>query len=478
MNNEESIERFMRLASLWGPFVRKIHKQIVCERDADGVQHLKFARLFFDSGPFLSLLEVRDLQVETSSFYLHSAVEELRDVEVYKLLEVFLSKPASLPGLNGVPDDVSSETGRVSAYFVSEGSRSLPTRPNRWPSLTLTFEHSAPTTGRQFLDLELKALDQPFADLADLLSWASFEPSLSTAEPRSGRVEFILTPPVGIVSDVSIDEGRLSGRVFAATGVSPQSIKVGLVHYRVDETGHISGRRTSVSAAELNAKRISSDLVSYDFGGIETEGASCRLFLSVDGEIVSEVWAHASKTRFNRLFSLFKELGPSVDHFEDQFFERKNLENNFEQQVALLFEFLDNKTLHLGRLTGYSDEIDVIAQSRDDHLYLIECTISGIDNKNKLGKLKARVDSLVDARDQGSITHPNIQGVMVTSLPKSNVSEIEAQKAAEFGISVLAREEIEGLLSSLDPPPTPQALFERILRLVPKKPDQFEPTLF
>lgn len=115
----------------------------------------------------------------------------------------------------------------------------------------------------------------------------------------------------------------------------------------------------------------------------------------------------------------------------------------FERAVGRLFHFLGFSTDTLACESRLTDAVDVVAFAPDQELCLaIECTVGSIDSGGKLGKLVARTMALRESM-RGSVVHP----VLATSLKRSQIADGELSKAAEDGIVVLAKEDIDHLVN-------------------------------
>lgn len=115
----------------------------------------------------------------------------------------------------------------------------------------------------------------------------------------------------------------------------------------------------------------------------------------------------------------------------------------FDSAVARLLLFAG---FQVNRLSGdhrLTDAPDLIAHTESGHMCLaLECTTGSINSKGKLGKLVSRVTAL-----QGALSDADVRGALVTSLERSRLSDAELAAAAQDNVIVLAREDLQELLT-------------------------------
>ena len=109
-------------------------------------------------------------------------------------------------------------------------------------------------------------------------------------------------------------------------------------------------------------------------------------------------------------------------------------------------------------------------------MFIIECTITDVGRSGKLLKLSQRAREVREAANQGGVGIPHILPAMFTSLLRDETKACW-EEAADFGIALVCRENIENLIGRVEAPLTAQALYEVALTLIPKK-NEGQGTLF
>jgi hypothetical protein len=180
---------------------------------------------------------------------------------------------------------------------------------------------------------------------------------------------------------------------------------------------------------------------------IETApGGSVALLLCALGRCVDRIVV-ADETLPPALLSAYRLYDSNLGELRDLLFPDPGSESrNFELAVGRLFTFLGFKVDVLTRSKVLRQAVDVIAVTPDDaNVLAIECTSLGINSDDKLGKLQARLE--VIRRGLGEY---NVIGLMITALERSGILEANLQAAAQNGIVVLSREDLDDLFEMIE----------------------------
>lgn len=161
----------------------------------------------------------------------------------------------------------------------------------------------------------------------------------------------------------------------------------------------------------------------------------------------------------------------AVRYLEHLTKDPKILENSLDQIVTTRadrleewavrgFHCLNFQTLHTGPL----EAADVVAHSPwDDWSILVECTVGTPNNKEKLTKLHTR------RSEMQKILEREVVPVLVTNLPREDVSGASQTAAAEDGIALLAREDLVELARLVYESPSPLDVRSFLERRVPER---------
>ena len=150
--------------------------------------------------------------------------------------------------------------------------------------------------------------------------------------------------------------------------------------------------------------------------------------------------------------------------------------NGFENSVALICSLHGLHTLSYSEISELKDAPDGVSISNDGDVFVIECTNTHPGKDNKLLKLFKRATLLREFAKQKSLAIKSIIPVLATSLPRSETKS-DWPQAAELGVSLICREEINWLIGKLDLPPNSQDFAKLAARCIPQK-DEDEQTKF
>jgi hypothetical protein len=153
------------------------------------------------------------------------------------------------------------------------------------------------------------------------------------------------------------------------------------------------------------------------------------------------------------------------DQLKSSFFERPE---QFEDRVLLVLTLIGLTALKYGKVQ--TDAPDILALSTARHVYVIECTTGDINSRGKLQRLSDRTRQVREKLSNTSNPPVGVIPVIFTSLLREETA-MHWDTAATFRIAVVARENIIGLLDSLDTQVQPDQLYNATLSLIPGKRD-------
>ncbi len=106
------------------------------------------------------------------------------------------------------------------------------------------------------------------------------------------------------------------------------------------------------------------------------------------------------------------------------------------------------------------DGPDLIATTREGHIALVECTTSGvIDKDGKLGKLIDRANMVRSRLRKAAYAHLRVLPILVTPQPRDAVAD--KKYAKDLGVVILTREDLEAAIEKTIVPQDPDALFSQ-----------------
>ena len=130
---------------------------------------------------------------------------------------------------------------------------------------------------------------------------------------------------------------------------------------------------------------------------------------------------------------------------------------DFEAGIAWLFQLLGFAPVHVGAMSGLTDEPDVFVMAPAGEVLIAECTI-GVPDDDKLTLLVSRVARLREsaARSLGPSATGEIIGMLICARPPEELVSVRG-KADEHGVLVLCRPEIEAAVARTQFAPDPAA---------------------
>lgn len=154
-----------------------------------------------------------------------------------------------------------------------------------------------------------------------------------------------------------------------------------------------------------------------------------------------------------------------------EFFNLKR--DNFEDSISLLFGLYGLTPITYGKIPFLKDAPDILVYSPIGHLFVVECTTTDIGRSGKLLKLSQRTREIKSAISQAGTGIIHVLPMMVTQLMREETKACW-EEAANFGISLVCREDIQNLINSVERPSSPQVLFDAAMELIPQNPREQE----
>ena len=139
--------------------------------------------------------------------------------------------------------------------------------------------------------------------------------------------------------------------------------------------------------------------------------------------------------------------------------------DDFEAAIAWLLWALGFSVASFGTHAKTRDAFDVIATTPRGDFLVVECTLGMLRAEGKLSRLAARTVNVRDSLAASNMTHLRVLPVIVTAMTGEQVAA-DAGPAAELGVLVITREDLDEVQNELVRFPDADSLFERGLRAV------------
>lgn len=141
--------------------------------------------------------------------------------------------------------------------------------------------------------------------------------------------------------------------------------------------------------------------------------------------------------------------------------------DDFEAAVALLFQMLGFAPAHIGAMSGWTDEPDILVTSPTGDVLLLECTTRVPDDQ----KISLLVSRTIRMRNMAGASSHNasklgaITAALVTPRPAEELTPVR-EKAEVNDILVVCQAELSDLIARTELYPDPQAILS-YLREIP-----------
>ncbi len=390
------------------------------------------------------------LEVTTPSICACSIRLETLGLDSSSLIEALIGDGVATPvgtlvfGLrNGQADPVSAYLERYPRSFYDAQALTL--------LLSLTCSQHAFADRQAEFHNDLRAADIPYDSVGELAGLLGLRPLRSDA----CTLDFSAHAVVAVDLQREIGEKATTLALLVAHGLDLTLAKLG---YRVLVNGVVVDRR-AVMAQQLSWRETE----PYRIGELEIqvpEGAVVQCFASYGGHWIHQGLIVRPGSFMNIRRVAHETFDASLENAKRYLSDEKLLKQDsryFEYAIANLLYMLG---FSVDPLFGplMRDNPDLLASTPSGNIVVVECTTGAIDNEGKLTKLLARTRALEDKLRQSGHAHVRCLPVIVTSLPRSAIADL--QPAKDAGIVVACAEDIEGALNRTLLPQNPDVLFE------------------
>lgn len=452
---QDAAERFQKVFDPWAASCNHEYITWIGLRTRAGTPHLLYATRLF------SFLDVRfeEFHIETRSLIggrrhiLHP--EEIRSDEIAAVLK----DPRLLPGdLASFHCASSSFSEKCRPYFEYNA-------PPRWRGQRRTpgviyhgnFEQQPDFPDDWELDQELVGADVPFSGLADLLTYLDI-PIEANRLRHEQRIEVLISAPARFSTFPTLRNDSVYVGVQAAANAELDQVSL---------AARVEGRDQPVSRRQIKATKVvdrGARAIELEFVARFPGAVSAQLFLTYSGGLCETAFVRDPSKFRNPLMVIHSTVGPERALAESLTTTKGR---DFESAIGVLLGLLGLSVLPYGGAKPFEDAApDIVAVSRADHIYLVECTTGDIDNHGKLLQFSKRVDEIRETLAAHNLSHLVVQGILATNLARLRCA-VHLEKLANYQIALLAKEDIDQLIGLVDPPKTPAEVHALVCARIP-----------
>ncbi|MGF6773803.1 hypothetical protein P3T18_006317 [Paraburkholderia sp. GAS199] len=312
---------------------------------------------------------------------------------------------------------------------------------NRLAVLTMCGARRDLLTQQPQTDWMLKAAKIPFDSLSEL----GVEYGLGAAPNTQTTVEVVANTASEVWLPSSVKDGKAVLGLWLAPNLDRSNARLG---YRVLDKGVVVNRG-SVDGSKLDWGERLGDVVG-------------QLPLEVPrGAVVQCIASYAGHAHHLRLFAdpeTYQNARAAVLFNVDQTGKllrgyllpdlppKGKAADDFESAVAWMLWGLGFAPVSFGTSPKTRDAFDILAVSPRGDFVVVECTLGLLRAESKLSKLSAREAALRKMLATSGLQHVRILPVIVTAMTRDEV-KADLRAAAETGVLVLSREDIEAVLA-------------------------------
>ncbi len=459
----EYLEAFKQLLSSWKACYRYADVAFISLKTGDAAV-LLFGRIIFE--PALPLQPKQSFQLNTEQLVAQREVILLPSGGIDAIIDEASRGQISLHGEQFL---LKKDGERLSSFMFPLYHPSVTLGP-RLPTLVIygVSRHTLLTQPNfipvEHLDWSLKASDQPFDSLDELLMFLGFPRLFQTGDPTS--IEIVARSPIEISGDSHIENGEAYVKCRMADGLDIKKLKLG---YKIIRQG--STDRSFISGDSLKWKR--EGLFIDGSAKIPVgEAIVLQAFVSYEGTALQQWWVTDPTRSLNVRRAAYEAYDKKFEVLR-RFLagEGNNKSDDFESGVALLLHLLGFIVAHMGLSKLLEEGPDILASTPSGNVAVIECTIGLLNERNKFAKLVRRTTAIRDQLSSAGHAHIQVQPIIVTALSR-NAVQAELGEATKNAIAVVCKEELDTLLNETSLLPNPEELFKRAADLVPKPAQQ------
>lgn len=311
------------------------------------------------------------------------------------------------------------------------------------------------------LNWELKAADKPYENLDELLGSLGLP---TAARMDSTALEIVANSIALIHVDSIIESGKALLKCVVAEGLHIEKLKLG---YKIFERDYV--KRGHIAGSDFRWKP-DGDIQTGEFELPVGESSVLQMFASYEGHALHQLWITDPNKHLNARYASYAVFDPDLKVLRDFLSAvTKKPGEDFEQGIATLLTMLGFSVSQYGTSPKLQNGPDIIAVTSLNNIAVIECTTKHLSNNDKISKLVLRTNQLKESLEKSGHAHLAIQPVIVTALPRSDVSA-DLQEAGRHGVAVITKEDIDLSLETQAPfLVNSEDIFKGFSNLIPDK---------
>ena len=309
-------------------------------------------------------------------------------------------------------------------------------------------------------DWLLKAADLPYDSVQEL----AIDYGLGTLRGDRALLEVVARTAIEVLAETAVAGTRASIGIWMASSLDRAKAKLG---FRVVHQGRVV-QRGAIRGSDLTWS--DRDLAAVGAGEIDIPaGSVVQLVASYADQAHHVQWRADPKSFLNPRTAILSLVDPSNTVLQSYLRPdaplRGQAADDFEAAIAWLLWALGFSAATFGTNSKTRDAFDMVATTPRGDFVVVECTLGLLRADSKLSKLAARTANVRDALAASNMKHLRVLPVIVTAMTTDQV-EADAGPAADTGVLVVTREDLDEVQNELIRFPDADALFERGLRAV------------
>lgn len=331
---------------------------------------------------------------------------------------------------------------------------------SRLAVLSIGGGHIADVLPQPASDWLLKAADSPYDSVQEL----AIDYNVGTLRGDRALLEVVARTAIEVLAESAVTGNRASVGVWMAGSLDRTKAKLG---FRAVHQGKVV-RRGAIQGTDLVWSER--EIAVVGTGDIEVPaGSVVQCIASYAGEAHHIQWRADPATFLNPRAAILSSVDSSNSmlqaYLHPDFPPRGTAAADFEVAISWLLWALGFSVASFGTHPKTKDTFDVIATTPHGDFLVVECTLGLLRADSKLSKLNARTVNVRDSLAASNMKHLRVLPVIVTAMTREQV-EADAGPAADLGVLVVTREDLDGVQNELIRFPDADAFFERGLRVV------------
>lgn len=331
---------------------------------------------------------------------------------------------------------------------------------NRLALLSIGGGHVADLLPQPESDWLLKAADAPYDSVQEL----AIDYGLGTLRGDRALLEVVARTAIEVLAEASVTGTRASVGIWMASALDRAHAKLGfrVIHQgRVVQRGAIRG--TNLSWSDRGIAVVGTGEIEVPAGSV------IQCIASYAGEAHHVQWRADPATFLNPRAAILSLVDPSNSlihaYLRPETPPRGKAADDFESAIGWLLWTLGFSVASFGTHPKTRDTFDVVATTPRGDFVVVECTLGLLRADGKLPKLLARAIHVRDSLAASNMKHLRVLPVIVTAMTSDQVAA-DAGPAADLGVLVITREDLDEIQNELVRFPDTDSLFERGLRTV------------